>query len=67
MKALHELSIAEIHAGYLSRQFSCVELVTHFLNRIKDQAALNSFVTLTEERALEEAKLVDERLAQAKL
>ena len=64
MKALHELSIKEIHAGYLNHDFTCVELVTHLLKRIeKYDSKLNVFLALNPE-VLEEAAKVDALIAK---
>lgn len=59
MKALHELTIKEIHEGYLNHDFTCVDLVTHLLKRIeKYNQKLNVFLFLNED-ALDEAAKVD--------
>jgi aspartyl-tRNA(Asn)/glutamyl-tRNA(Gln) amidotransferase subunit A len=62
---LHRKSIAEIGAGLRSGEFSSVELTAHMLQRIKAfDPDLNSFVTLTEEQALERARAADARIAE---
>lgn len=64
MKALHELSIPEVHAGYLNKSFTCVELVKHFLARIeKYNPKLNIYLALNE-KVLEQAELVDQEIAR---
>lgn len=64
MKPLHELTITEVHAGYLKHDFTCVELVKHFLNRIeKYNPKLNIFLALNE-NILEQAEAVDKEIAQ---
>ena len=60
---MHNKSIAELAAGLRSGEFSSVELTRHFLNRIKQfDGQLNSFITICEESALEEARQADERI-----
>ncbi len=61
---LHRKSIVEIGQGLRSGAFSSVELTGHMLQRIKaHDASLNSFVSLTEEQALEQARAADARIA----
>ena len=61
---LHEQSIAQLSAGLHSGEVSSTELTTHMLRRIKaHDAVLNSFVTVTEELALAQAKAADARIA----
>ena len=60
---MHIKSIAELAAGLRSGEFSSVELTRHFLNRINQfDGQLNSFITICEESALEEARQADERI-----
>ncbi|HOX95995.1 MAG TPA: Asp-tRNA(Asn)/Glu-tRNA(Gln) amidotransferase subunit GatA [Candidatus Woesebacteria bacterium] len=64
MKQLHELTIKEVHDGYLNRDFTCVDLVRHFLNRIeKYNPKLNIYLSLNE-KALEEAAAVDKEIIE---
>ncbi len=64
MKPLHALSISEVHAGYLNKDFTCVELVKHFLKRIdKYNPKLNIFLDLNE-NALKQAAEVDIEIAE---
>ena len=60
MSNLHTLSVAEIATGLANKDFSSLEMTTHLLGRIdalnKD---LNSFITVTAEQALEQAKAAD--------
>ena len=59
-KSLPELSTA-LHSGEISR----VELTQHYLDRInKFNGDLNAFITVTEDRALEQAKAADKLLAE---
>lgn len=64
MTQLHELSVKALSDGLKAKQFSSVELTQHFLDRIaKHDKDLNSFITVTPELALAQAKQADERLA----
>ena len=64
MKQLHELTIKEVLAGYKNKSFTCVEMVTHFLDRIaKYNPQYNIFLTLNE-KALDQATLVDKEIAE---
>ena len=64
MSNLHELSVNALANGLKNKQFSSVELTQHFLDRIaKHDKDLNSFITVTPELALAQAKQADERLA----
>ncbi len=61
---MHDKSIAELAAGLKAREFSAEELTRHFLERIRaHDGRLNSFITVTEELALEQARAADVRLA----
>ena len=63
-KQLHELNIKEVHTGYLQKDFTCVDLVQHFLNRIaKYNPKLNIFLALNE-NALAQAAEVDREIAE---
>ena len=64
MKQLHELTIKEVHDGYLNKDFTCVDLVKHFLNRIeKYNPKLNIFLSLNE-NVLAQAAAVDKEIAE---
>ena len=62
---LHTQTLTELAAGLERGDFTSVELIENLLGRIdRHGAALNAFVTVTAERALEAAKSADEaRLA----
>lgn len=61
MSNLHQLSIGELSQGLQQGQFSSVELTQHYLKRINAlDSKINSFVTVTPELALAEAKQADE-------
>lgn len=60
MTTLHTLSVRELIDGLNTKQFSSVELTQHFLDRIANHdKAVNSFITVTPELALEHAKTAD--------
>ncbi|WEJ73277.1 Asp-tRNA(Asn)/Glu-tRNA(Gln) amidotransferase subunit GatA [Pseudomonas sp. PSE14] len=62
---LHQLTLAEVARGLADKQFSAQELATALLARIKQlDPQLNSFITVTEESALAQAKAADERRAK---
>lgn len=60
MSNLHQLSVKALSDGLQTKQFSSVELTQHFLDRIANHdKAVNSFITVTPELALEHAKTAD--------
>lgn len=62
---MHTKSIIETAKDLRSKKISCVELTTHFLERIKKfDPKLNSLITLTAAQALESAALADQALAK---
>ena len=64
MSALHTKTLAELRGMLDGKQISAHELAQYFLARVHSHdAVLNSFVTLTEEHALADARRADELLA----
>ncbi|MCC2655232.1 MAG: gatA [Panacagrimonas sp.] len=64
---MHTLSFRQLADGLRSKQFSSQDLTRHFLGRIAAlDSKLNSFITVTPEIALEQAKAADARLAAGK-
>ena len=62
---MHEHTIAGLRKGLADKAFSSVELTRHYLDRIsKLDSALNSYITVCEDIALEQARQADQRLAQ---
>ena len=64
---LHKLYLSEQLEGIKSGEFSSTELTTHYLERIsKFDEDLNSFITVTEDQALAQAKnlMKDTRIKQ---
>ncbi len=61
---MHKKTITELNAGLEAGDFSSVELTQTYLERIKSlDGQLNSFITVTPERALEQAKNADAQRA----
>ncbi len=67
MSALHQKTLAELAAGLSAREFSSRELTRHFLARIrKFDGELNSFITVCDELALQQADAADALRATGK-
>jgi aspartyl-tRNA(Asn)/glutamyl-tRNA(Gln) amidotransferase subunit A len=61
----HQATAAELGRGLRAREYSSVEITQHFLERIgRANASLNAFLTVTGERALEDARRADARIAR---
>lgn len=59
-----EKSVKELSEGLQKGEFSSVEITKTYLDRIKEKDDnINSYVTVTEEQALADAKAADERIA----
>lgn len=64
---MHNLSISELVLGLKNKDFSSQELTQHFVDRInKYDSKLNSFITVNESLALEQAKQADKLIAANK-
>ena len=62
--SLHQLTLSQIAEGLAAKQFSAVELTQHLLQRIQAlDPQLNSFISVTEELALQQAGAADQRRA----
>ncbi len=62
---MFDKTIAALINDLQSREISSVELTEAYLQRIKDKdSQYNSYITVTEELALEQAKQADQRLAK---
>lgn len=67
MTDFHKLDIDSLHAGLCGKKFSSIELTKHVLARIKKfDPKLRSYVTVTEDIALNSAKKVDDKIAAGK-
>ncbi len=61
---MHNKTLAELRNGLANKAFSSVELTQHFLDRISQlDKQYNSFITITAEQALAQAKAADEKRA----
>ncbi len=64
---MHNLTLTQISQGLEAGDFTSVEITQHFLDRIaaldKNEGGINSFITVTPELALSDAKAADERRA----
>jgi len=61
---MHHTTITTLRQGLDDKSFSSVELTQHFLDRIrKHDKSLNSFITVTEDQALAQAKQADAHIA----
>jgi len=59
---LEYLTISQVTEGLKAKDFTCQELVKHYLDKIESQPELNSFITVFNEGALAEAKAVDVKI-----
>ncbi len=64
---MHNKSLTELSRELQNKKISSLELTQHFLQRIKQyDSQLNSFITVTEEIALAQAKAADQQIAAGK-
>lgn len=64
MKELHTLTIDEVHEGYKKGEFTCSDLVRHFLDRIdKYNPKINAYLYINP-KALEEAAKIDKEISE---
>ena len=55
--------IRRLHEKLCSGEISCTQLTQQYIDAIKDNVELNAYITITEKSALEQAKSVDEKIA----
>ena len=61
---MHNKTLKELSQALKNKEASSVELTEHFLNRIETlDDKFNSFITITKEQALAQAKAADEQIA----
>jgi len=60
---MHNKTLTELAAGLRSKQFSSLELTQAFIERIKQHSEINAYITISEETALNQAKIADQLLA----
>lgn len=64
---IHQLSAIEIRDRFLKGELTAVEIMTAFLKRIDQyDAQVGAFLTVLKDRALEKAKILDEKKAAGK-
>lgn len=62
--SIHTKTLAELRDALANKSLSSVELTQHYLDRIQQHdATINSFITVTEEQALAQARAADEARA----
>jgi len=62
---LDNLTIESAHRGLIKKEFSAVELVKFYLNKIKkENKEINDFLEITEKLALEQAEKVDDKISR---
>lgn len=61
MSELIDLTVSESLKKLRSKEISAVELTKAYINKMQDNAKYNAYVTLNEEKALEQAKEADKR------
>jgi len=61
--SFHNKTIAQLSQGLSSGEFSSVELTQHYLDRI-NASDLNAFITVTDELAMKQAQLADDKIAK---
>lgn len=54
-------TIKELLDGYANKRFSPVEITRQYLDRAKENSHLNAFITITEDIALQQAKIAEKR------
>ncbi|OOZ44961.1 Asp-tRNA(Asn)/Glu-tRNA(Gln) amidotransferase subunit GatA [Solemya velum gill symbiont] len=65
---MHTHTVSELAAALAAGEFSSVELTQHYLDRIASlDGEINSYITVTPEAALAQAKQADERRAQGEV
>ncbi len=61
---MHNKTLAELSAALQNKEFSSEELTRHYLDRIKQHdQSLNSFITVTDDLAIAQAKAADQQIA----
>ena len=62
---MHNKTVSELIRAIAKKEVSSLELTNHFLDRIKNlDSNLNSFITLTEEQAVDRAKKIDKEISK---
>lgn len=58
-------TIKDIHQGLKEKKFSCIEITKEYLAKVKKNK-FNAFITINEKGALEQAKIVDQKINSKK-
>ena len=62
---IHNKTLSELKKGLINKEYSSSEIAKAFLARIKDHGeSLNAFITVTEDKAMEESVLADQLIAK---
>ena len=62
---MHNKTVSELKNDLEKKEVSSLELTQHFIGRVKKyDCKLNSFITLTEEHALNQAKKIDQEISR---
>ncbi len=60
---IEQMTIDDIRAGYINKVFTCKELTSEYIGRIKKyDGIVNAFNTLQEEVAIKEAEIIDNKI-----
>jgi len=62
----HQLTLKQLQKGLGNKEFSSVELTSHFIKRVQN-SELNAFISITDDLALEQAKKADSIIASGKM
>lgn len=58
------LTISEAKKGLKNKEFSSVELMNYYIDRIEKYSELNAYVTLDKDKAIEAAKEADQKISK---
>ena len=62
---ISEFTISKIHQGLIKKEFSALEICQAYLEKIKkEDKEIKSFLTLTEDLAISQAKKIDEKISK---
>ncbi len=64
---IENLTIEKIHKGLIEKEFSALEIAELFIKRIQERESnINAFISTSFDLAREQARKVDEMIAQGK-